>query len=69
MTTLVFVGLGAVLVLGGIWGRRNATSLGVVPGMPADHVDRRTAVLRRGATTCAAVGVVFVVLGVFAPVL
>lgn len=69
MTTLVLVGLGAVLVLSGVWGRRNAESLGAVPGMPDDHVHRRTAVMRRGATTCVAVGVVFVVLGVLAPLL
>lgn len=63
----LFVGLGMALVPMGFWGCRHADELGAVPGMPAEHVERRTAVIRRGATSCLAVGVVLVVVGAASP--
>jgi hypothetical protein len=69
IVVVVLVGLGIVLLLVGRWGRANATSIGHVPGMPADMLEHRITVLRRGATTCAGVGVVFVLLGILSPLL
>lgn len=65
----VFAGLAVVLVVLGALGRRNAASLGAVPGMPDEHQQHRVAVIRRGATVCLAVGLLFVVLAVAAPFL
>ncbi|MCE3552860.1 hypothetical protein LWC33_15515 [Pseudonocardia sp. RS11V-5] len=65
----IFVVLGLAVGSMGWWGRRNASSLGAVPGMPAEHVEHRTAVLRRGATVCFVVGACMVVVGVAAPFL
>lgn len=64
---LTFVGLGALLTLAGWAGRRSASGLGAVPGMPAEHEAHRIRVIRRGATACLVVGVVFVVMGALAP--
>jgi hypothetical protein len=65
----IFVVLGAALVLMGLWGRCNAGSLGHVRGMPDDVLEHRVTVLRRGASACVAVGIVFVGLGIAAPFL
>ena len=64
---LVLAALAAALLVMGALGRRNAASLGVVPGMPAEHQQHRITVIRRGATACLVIGVVFVVLAVTAP--
>lgn len=66
---LVLLGMGIVCLAAGWWGRRNAAALGHVPGMPEEHQERRIAVMRRGAVTCAVVGVAFVVLAAVAPLL
>ncbi|MGQ0575693.1 MAG: hypothetical protein ACT4RN_16040 [Pseudonocardia sp.] len=66
---IVLVALGTVLFLLGAWGRRNADSLGAVPGMPEEHEERRIIGMRRGATTCAVVGAAFVVVGLLSPLL
>lgn len=66
---LLLLGLGVVLLAAGYWGRRHAATLGHVPGMEADLQERRIAVMRRGALTCAVVGVAFLVLAGVAPLL
>ncbi|MET0191216.1 MAG: hypothetical protein ABW212_19610 [Pseudonocardia sediminis] len=64
---VVFAGLAVVLVAMGALGRRNAASLGLVPGMPDEHQQHRITVIRRGATVCLAIGVAFALLAVAAP--
>lgn len=66
---LTFVLPAAVLVVMGALGRRNAASLGAVPGMPAEHQDDRIALIRRGATVCIVVGVLFALVAVATPFL
>ncbi|OLL74647.1 hypothetical protein Ae168Ps1_3033c [Pseudonocardia sp. Ae168_Ps1] len=66
---LAFAGVGVLLVLMGWAGRRNSVRLGAVPGMPPAHESHRIRVIHRGATTCLAVGVAFVVVGIIAPLL
>ncbi|MEJ8278819.1 hypothetical protein [Pseudonocardia spirodelae] len=68
-TVLTLAGLGVLLALMGWAGRRHAAGLGAVPGMPAEMQQHRVAVLRRGATACLVVGVVFLALGVLSPLL
>jgi hypothetical protein len=63
----IFAGFGIVLAGMGVWGRRNAAEIGVVPGMPEELVEHRITVLRRGATVCAVVGAMFLILAVAAP--
>jgi hypothetical protein len=60
----VFGVLGLVLCALGRWGRREADRLASVPGMPQPTHRHRAAVIRRGATTCAALGILFVALAV-----
>lgn len=68
MNTIVVFGVLAVALLGmGALGRHNAESLGAVPGMPDEHERHRITVIRRGATVCLAIGVLFAVLAVAAP--
>lgn len=68
-SVLYLLGLGGVLLAAGYWGRRNAATLGHVPGLDPDLQQRRIAVMRRGALTCAVVGVVFLVLAGVTPLL
>lgn len=60
----IFGVLGLVLCVLGRWGRREADHLASVPGMPHPTRRHRAAVLRRGATTCAGLGILFVALAV-----
>lgn len=64
INSVVLAGLGLVLVVLGRWGRRGAEELGVPPGLPDDRARRRAAVIRRGATASAVVGVMFVLLAI-----
>jgi hypothetical protein len=61
---VVFGVLGLMLLLLGRWGRRDAERLASMPGTPHPTRRHRTAVLRRGATTCTALGVLFMTLAV-----
>lgn len=46
----------------GVWGRANADNL-VLPSVLGDDREHRITVLRRGATTCQVVAVVFAIAG------
>lgn len=59
-----FLVLGMILLLIGMWGRRHADDLSVVPGMEPDRIDHREKVMRRGASACGLVGVAFLVVAV-----
>lgn len=63
----LFLVFSALLVLMGVVGRRSASALGAVPGMAEEYQRHRIAVIRRGATGCLVLGVLFAVLAVAAP--
>jgi hypothetical protein len=60
--TVVFGLLGIGLMLVGRWGSRSNARLGVIAGYDERSIQRRQAVLRRGAYTCYAAGAVFLVI-------
>ncbi|WP_245773965.1 hypothetical protein [Pseudonocardia ammonioxydans] len=60
---VVFVSLGIITVVIGVWGRRNAGHL-VPASLPTQDRAKRERTLRRGAWACQIVGTLFVVAGV-----
>ncbi|MBO0873543.1 MAG: hypothetical protein J2P19_09120 [Pseudonocardia sp.] len=68
IVAVVLGGLGLTLLALGWWGRRAADRIGFLPGLPDQQQRRRIAVIRRGGTTCVAVGVTFVIMAIGAAV-
>ena len=62
-SVVVFVVLGAITVVIGVWGRRNAPHL-VATSLPTEDRAKRERMLHRGAWTCQIVGALFAVAGV-----
>lgn len=60
--------LGAAVLLVGVWGRRNATSLLPVT-LTAEDRRRRVVVYRRGALACQVAGLLLISVGVISTLL